>query len=364
MPAAPPDSPLGARILEIGTFPYFANAFPAETTYLHLGYRRDFRPGKERRILSLREWPRTLKLLKSGAYDLVIVNPTRVAPWSPARIFRSLFNRHTLRGDFVGFRYFGQLLPILAGDTPLAVVDFDDPSLLFRHQELLLRHATLYFKRELPVDRWRLFTGRVVNGIPSPRYRSDRHRQALLDRLRPLPLGLTRSDAFATVPAPREKKVDIFYRGAVAGRSSHRAQGLAELKALAAEGITLDIEGEAMSFDAFMARMAEARLVWSPEGLGWDCFRHYEAAAAWSVPLINTPPIERHAPLEDGKHCFFYDVSGGMAPRIRDALSDPARLERMAAAARAHVLANGTPEAICRYVVGAMLSATHSRPAA
>ena len=109
--------------------------------------------------------------------------------------------------------------------------------------------------------------------------------------------------------------------------------------------------------------LAEARLVWSPEGLGWDCFRHYEAAAAWSVPLINTPPIERHAPLEDGKHCFLYDVSGGMAPRIREALADPARLERMAAEARAHVLATATPKAICRYVVGEMLSATRSSKA-
>lgn len=363
MPAASPNSALGAKILEIGTFPYFANAFPGDTTYLHIGYRREFTAREGRRLLTFGEWPRTLRLLKSGAYDLVIVNPTRVAPWSPVRILRSLFNRHTLRGDFVGFRYFGQLLPLLAGKTPLAVVDFDDPSLLFRHQELLLRHATLYFKRELPVDRWRLFTGRVVNGIPSPRYRANKRRQEMLARLRPIPLGLTRRDALDAVPAPREKKVDIFYRGAVTGRSSHRVQGLAELKALAAEGITLDIEGDPMPFDAFMARMAEARLVWSPEGLGWDCFRHYEAAAAWSLPLINTPPIERHAPLEDGKHCFLYDVSGGMAPRIREALADPARLERMAAEARAHVLATATPEAICRYVVGEMLSATRSSKA-
>ncbi|MBN9011148.1 MAG: glycosyltransferase [Rhizobiales bacterium] len=328
----PDTSPaLGAKVLEIGTFPFFAEAFPADTTYLHIGYRGQFVAAEGRRLLSLASWPATLKLLRSGAYDFVVVNPTRVPPWSPTRFLRSLVNRHTLRGDFAGFRNFGQLLPLL-GNRPLAVMDFDDSFLLSRHHEMLLGRALRYFKRELPVDRWHLFTGRMVNGIPSTHFRESRRRQALLDRIRPV------------------------------CRSTHRLTGLAEIKALAATGISVDASEDSMPFDAFMARMAEARLVWSPEGLGWDCFRHYEAAAAWSVPLINMPTIERHAPLEDGKHCIFYDVSAGdMAARIRAALADPARLARMAAAARAHVEENATPTAICRYMAEEMRRAAAPR---
>ncbi|MBN8997768.1 MAG: glycosyltransferase [Rhizobiales bacterium] len=358
----PDTSPaLGAKVLEIGTFPFFAEAFPADTTYLHIGYRGQFVAAEGRRLLSLASWPATLKLLRSGAYDFVVVNPTRVPPWSPTRFLRSLVNRHTLRGDFAGFRNFGQLLPLL-GNRPLAVMDFDDSFLLSRHHEMLLGRALRYFKRELPVDRWHLFTGRMVNGIPSTHFRESRRRQALLDRIRPVCIGLRRGNPLAAIPAPREKKVDLFYRGRVSGRSTHRLTGLAEIKALAATGISVDASEDSMPFDAFMARMAEARLVWSPEGLGWDCFRHYEAAAAWSVPLINMPTIERHAPLEDGKHCIFYDVSAGdMAARIRAALADPARLARMAAAARAHVEENATPTAICRYMAEEMRRAAAPR---
>jgi hypothetical protein len=51
-------------------------------------------------------------------------------------------------------------------------------------------------------------------------------------------------------------------------------------------------------------------LVWSPEGSGWDSFRHYEVCLAGSVAVINFPTIRRHAPLLDGVHCFYYGIEG------------------------------------------------------
>jgi hypothetical protein len=354
VPSPDPEAtaPLGARVLEIGTGSLFARAFPDETTYVHVGFRHTFEPGRDREFLSLARWPAVWRMLRSGAFDLVAISPTRQSPWSPARILRLLFNRHTLHGDFAAPRAFGQMLPLVAGRTPLVVLDCDDSPILSSHHLMLLRRAALYFKRELPVDHWRLFTGRVLAGIPSRHFRENAARQAMLARLRPISLGLTGRRMLDHVPAPREKKVDVFFRGLVAGRSSHRHDALAEVRALADAGFTVDVSDESMPLEAFMARMAEARLVWSPEGLGWDCFRHYEAAAAWSVPLINLPFIERYAPQEHGIHAVFYDPSGGdLTRQVKAALAAPARLEAMAAAARRHVEAHHTPEAICRYVL-------------
>ena len=70
-----------------------------------------------------------------------------------------------------------------------------------------------------------------------------------------------------------------------------------------------------LSLPEFYQRAARAWLVWSPEGLGWDCFRHYEAPACGSVPVINQPNIERHQPLVHGEHAFYYDRSPGELTR-------------------------------------------------
>ena len=92
----------------------------------------------------------------------------------------------------------------------------------------------------------------------------------------------------------------------------------------------------------------------SPEGLGWDCFRHYEAPACGSAPLINQPWLDRHAPLIAGEHALYYDVEpGGLTRAVTAALADKPALAKMAAAAQAHVMAHHTPQALARYVVEA-----------
>ena len=150
----------------------------------------------------------------------------------------------------------------------------------------------------------------------------------------------------------QEKRVDLFFSGRVTGSSTLRARGLAELKALERQGVTLDIPDAPLPRAQFYQRCAAAHLVWSPEGLGWDCFRHYEAPACGSVPLINQPWLDRHAPLIAGEHALYYDVEpGGLTRAVTAALADKAALARIAAAAQAHVMAHHTPAALARYVV-------------
>lgn len=101
-----------------------------------------------------------------------------------------------------------------------------------------------------------------------------------------------------------------------------------------------------------MRRCAESWITLSPAGLGWDCYRHMEAALAGSVPLVSTPTIERYRPLVTGEHCLAYHPDEDrIVPIVTEALADKARLQRMAEAARQHVLDHLTETAICRQLL-------------
>jgi hypothetical protein len=129
-----------------------------------------------------------------------------------------------------------------------------------------------------------------------------------------------------------------------------------EILALREQGVRVDIPDELLPRSEFYARCARSWLVWSPEGYGWQCFRHYEAPGCGSVPVINQPTIERSRPLRHGEHAIFYDVeAGGLTRAIVTALADKAWLADMARAGRAHVLACHTPRAIAEHVIATVL---------
>jgi hypothetical protein len=136
-----------------------------------------------------------------------------------------------------------------------------------------------------------------------------------------------------------------------------RERGIGELTALRAQGLVVDIPEQPLPRAEFYRRCAAAWLTWSPEGYGWDCFRHYEALACRSVPVANYPTIERHRPLLAGEHAFYYGVEpGGLTDVVQAALRDKARLLRMAEAGRTHVLTHHTPDAIARHIVATTLA--------
>jgi hypothetical protein len=104
----------------------------------------------------------------------------------------------------------------------------------------------------------------------------------------------------------------------------------------------------------YFARMSRAWLAWSPEGLGWQTYRHAEAGLCLTVPVMNQPTIVRATPLEEGVHGFYYPPEpGGLSRAIAHALADKAKLRRMAEAAREHSLANFTVKACCDYILDA-----------
>lgn len=334
-------------IVEIGPAPYVALAYPDETLF----YPTDAgapRP-EGRTIASLRDLSAALA---SAELSLIVCRPNFSSPWGPRHLGRQLFSRRLLEGRASLLRALGPELLRRRRQAPLVVLDHEDVPLIDRANLFLLDRCALWFKRELPADRWRVFLRTAHANLPTPRFRLSPRRLAWVAKLRPISIGLPVAGAGLLPVPPQEKRADVFFAGRVAGSSTLRTRGLAELKALASRGLVFDVPDAPLPRDVFYRRCAAAWLVWSPEGLGWDCFRHYEAAACGSAPLINQPAIERHAPLIGGRHALYYDAEpGGLTQAVMTALADTARLARIGAAGQAHVMAHHTPAALARHIV-------------
>jgi hypothetical protein len=335
-------------IVEIGPRPYVARSYAGESLFFSTDSARD-RPEGVRVLPALADlWA----ALARPDVELVVVHPNFSSPLGVRHLNRTIFSWRFVRGRSPLFRAIGPELARWRGRAPLVVVDHEDLPLINRNNLALLERCDLWFKRELPADHWRVFTKTAHPNLPTPRFRGSARHQAWARKLRPLSIGLPLSSAGLLPLAPREKRFDLFFAGRVAGSSTVRERGLAEIEALAAHGVRIDRPDQPLPPAEFYARCAAAWLVWSPEGLGWDCFRHYEAPACGSVPLINLPFIDRHQPLIGGEHAIYYDPEpGGLTRAALAALADKPALTRIAAAAQAHVAAHHTPEALARHIV-------------
>jgi glycosyltransferase involved in cell wall biosynthesis len=202
----------------------------------------------------------------------------------------------------------------------------------------LLNKAKYFFKRELPIDRWQVFQHTAHAGMPGPRFRSQARQRKWVEKLRPISLGVRYDEPPSADFTFPEKTTDVF--AAMMLQGTVRSEGIEQLRALAAQGIVVDIPERRLSQEEFYERMSRAWLTWSPEGLGWECFRHYEAPLMGSVPVINTPTVARYHPLRDGEHALYYfpDEPHSLRDTIVSALADKDRLRRMATEARAQVL--------------------------
>jgi Glycosyl transferases group 1 len=335
------------RIAEIGT-PHMVHAFPEQTRSFVPAPVRQKRPGLAK--LSVSNLAALRGELRAPDLSLIVTGPGQRSPWSISLLMRALFDRRAWQG----YPRFGPAiaphllrLPVTA---PIAVIDTGDYPYINRADLYLLSRCRFYFKRELPPDRWRLFTKTAHGELPTKRFRKKSHLRHLLGKLRPISLGLPQTAN--EWPTGVEKTTDVFFAGEVEGLSTVRQAGLRELLALRERGLRIDIPEGRLPRDEFYRRCAQAWIVWSPEGFGWDCFRHYEALACGSVPLMNLPSIERHQPLINGIHSLYYDPEPGfLTAAIEQALADRDQLQTIARDGKAHVLAHHTMPAIARYVI-------------
>jgi len=338
-------------IVEIGAKPLMKQAFPANTSY----FSTEIIPGEVvpaagRHAFGIASIAHLWRLLQQA--DLIVCHPTFHAPWHWRWLSRALFDRRILHGNFPFVRAFGPQILRLRTTTPIAVIDGEDLPLIDRNNFFLLDRCKLYFKRELPADYWRLFMKTGHPQLPTPRFRLLPKYQRRIAKLKPLSIGLPITHEhllpFRSIP----KTVDVFFAGRVQGSSSIRVRGLDELLALRNEGVAVDIADRNLAPAEFYERCARAWLVWSPEGLGWDCFRHYEASACGSVPVINRQNIERYRPLRHAEHAIYYDIEEqGLTAAIRSALAAKEHLLTMADAGKTHVMAHHTTRALATHII-------------
>lgn len=316
-----------------------------EAEFLHTG------PGRDVFGVQRRPARQILADVRRGRYDLVISGSSGFPRFNPRKGFlRNLAN--------TAIKFLRQPQLMVSGEFPyakiltgLAALDCECRPVIDNRRFQELDRAICYFKRDLPQNPCNAFlythpktecSGNVPRIAPFNRW---------LPKLRPISLGINDSlaEKLSMIEAP--KKTDVFFGGDISFRPN-RLAGIRQLERLQSEGFKIDITTQRLPHDEFIQRCAQAYLVWSPEGIGWDCYRHYEAGAVGSVPLMQSPPIYGYALFKDNENAIYYYVEGDhLAVRVRQALQNRARLVEMGRAARQHVLKWHTHLALSRYVI-------------
>jgi hypothetical protein len=316
-----------------------------EAEFLHTG------PGRDVFGVQKCSARQILADVKHGKYDLVISGSSQFPSFNPRKGFL-----RNLVDTTVKFLRQPQLMvsgQFPRANIPIGLVGLDCECCPIidnrRFQEL--DQAICYFKRDLPQNPCNAFlythpktecSGSVLRTAPFNRW---------VPKLRPISLGINDFLAakLAVVEAP--KKTDVFFAGDTSFRPN-RLTGIRQLERLKSEGFKIDIATQRLPHDEFIQHCAQAYLVWSPEGFGWDCYRHYEVGMAGSVPLMQSPPTYCYAPFIDNEHAIYYYVEGDhLAARVRQALQSRARLVEIGRAARQHVLRWHTHGSLGRYVI-------------
>ena len=342
----------GPRVLEIGEHMLFSRAMPDITEGYFTGYRAPHR--RNLPFFGIRAFLRTLLAARRGDYDLIVVAPPFYPGWRP-RSFLAAFKFTVVKGRpqelwgaLISPLIFA-LLRFFPGDRMIAV-DRSDSFGLPRHSFFLLDKARAFFKRELPIDHWQTLYGSGHSRLPGANFRRKSRWQKRIHKLRPIGLGLRADlEAAALAAGNAVKRRDVFFAGSIYGNSSVRALVPTQLEALRAAGVDVDWPEKTVPRAEFYQRCAEAWLVLSPAGLGWDCYRHVEAALCGSVPLVSAPSIDRYKPYVIGEQCIAYHPDENhFVETVTYALKDKNRLVAMAASARDHATAHLTEVAMCR----------------
>jgi hypothetical protein len=357
MNPATPEQYFG-RVLEVGEHCLIGRGLPNCTDYVCTSITSEppDLPAELRRVDPMT----VMRCLRADGYGLVIAHaPAYAVRQMP--ILRSLVRRPLGRGPPLLLR--ALLRRFVLAHVPLVMLDMEDAPIVHPHNLALLDRAILCFKRELPADRARAFMRMRAPALPTQSARLREPLSKRMAKLRPISIGVAAS---VLAGAPKQdvgKTTDIFFAGQTDGSSTLRQAGISELHRLAGRGVRVDLVDHRLGLEEFLKRAAAARMVWSPEGLAHDCFRHYEAAACRSVPVISSPGIERHRPLLHGVHALYYAVEPGSLTRtVLCALRDPQRLDAMGRAGRRHVLRNHSHAALAAYVLNETAMALEGNP--
>ncbi len=314
------------RVLEVGRDPLIAAAWPERTVFRATG--TPLRPGPAPTTPSV-SWARVGWGLLRREFDALVL-PAIHVDWQHDAGAAKRGARQALGGaarSEVVPRWIARLAGL--SRRPIAVLDgVDHPRVSADTLRLYPPHARHFKVNLTPADA-----------------------AAFGTRVRPLPMALAPAAYAAFGDQP--KRHDVFYAAALV--SPERRAALAQVEALRAAGIRVDVATERLPFADYLTRMSQARLTLSPAGHGHQCWRHFEALMVGSVPLISRPPEPRCEWLEHGRDAWFYAADASdLVSVVQDTLTAPERLSAMAETGRRHVLTTHTIPAVAARVLASL----------
>jgi hypothetical protein len=148
-----------------------------------------------------------------------------------------------------------------------------------------------------------------------------------------------------------EKDVDLFYAASL--NSEVRKLAKEEVASLQNAGLRVVVSTERLPVAKYLSFLQRSYLTLSPEGYGYHCFRHYEAMAAGSVPVINRPGKEYVTDLADKKNCLLYDARrpGDLLRVVKEALRNKSQLHDWGRNLRQFALAHHSLGAVGNFIL-------------
>lgn len=348
------------KILALGEIHQFIDYIDNDFHCVSIHKRKNnkYRNGKS---FSLKSFFSLRRKIKNGYYDLVLCGSN---PFPIHLHDRSLFKniRNFLYALFFDFPSLGlSMLPLLLRDTevPVAGINSGDKPRIPKEDFYLLKRCSYYFMRELPQNKRLLFLNANKRSNAMEAIKDNPFYNEIIKKICPISLGV--SDHVAEYKRLNSKDIDIFFCGDIKN-STVREEGINILKRLEDEGHKVLYITQRIPFDEFYDYCSRSWLVWSPGGLGWDCWRHYEVSLAESVPVINYPTIIRYRPLVEGEHCFYYGVEGEHLYQVmKDALRNKDKLKHMGETARKHCLRYHTRSRILQHIAETTMAKANQR---
>ncbi len=326
------------EVLDVGYGGVFQNLFPKRTTHVFASHSSGLLKKNPGRTLTLRMALDIWRDLVHGHYKLVMLEAARKCLWNPHRsAFQNLTSvaRHLLAPS--SFAPYLILWAATYSKVPIIAYDMADTMLISSESLFLFPFVRCYFKRELPQNKWHVFLSVTAKCGDVSNIRRQRFFQEALVKVRPFPLQIDSKPYLFSKVSAAQKQVDVFYAGDNL-KTTVRTDGMPLLAKMREMGLNVDVSETRLDYDEFCRRISRAWLVWSPEGSGWDCHRHYESLINGAVPVINYPTICRYKPMIDGVHALYYGCEEDDLIRvISKALADKKRLLKIISAGRAHL---------------------------
>lgn len=268
--------------------------------------------------------------LKTNAFDLILLADDDAtlfarhdARWAHVRILADFANRachrqFRLAREHLAYAYAMPFsLPELRAWAPVVGIENRDAVCLSFRNRKIFEHSALYFKRELPYDR--LFMYYPKRPEPWDAWRKKLLRE--FDKVRAMPLGME-DDLYADLKSRRRatQDIDVFVSGKIT--NTMREEAARRVQAMGDRMGRNVVLSPSVPFDRYCELVARSKVTISVAGYRWECFRHYEAIALGSIPLMNRPTVDAAAWRGLPAEVFFENTFEDFDARIEALLAD------------------------------------------